>query len=220
MLIRAHLGPYFRTLGRRAIRDSQGVAAVEFALIAPLMIMLFVGLAQLSSAIIASRHTSHASSSLGDLVSQCQNISDSDLTNIFAAASDILAPLPVTTTILNQRVSSIEVVDANGTTQSQWSQSCGGAPSGTPSACTASTVLAPYSQKQAVTLPANLVSNQGDSVIMSETKYTYNFPLKIMNNLFTFDDLAYFKPRKSTLVTYTGLTANGGSGTQTSCYSS
>ncbi len=203
---------------RCAARDRRGVAALEFALIAPLMILLFVGLAQLSSAIIASRHTSHADSSLGDLVSQCSNISDSDLNNIFSAASDILAPLPISVTVLNQRVSSVMVVDANGTTQAQWSQTCAGAPGTT--TCSASSALPPYAKNQAVTLPANLVSNQGDSVIMSETKYVYNFPIKVMNNLFTFDDLAYFKPRKSTVVTYTGLTSNGGTGTQTSCYSS
>lgn len=218
MLIRVQLARHVRALGLRAARERRGVAAVEFALIAPLMVMLFVGLAQLSSAIIASRHTSHANSSLGDLVSQCSNISDGDLANIFAAASDILAPLPVSTTILNQRVSSIVVVDAKGTTQSQWSQTCGGAPSS--STCTTSSALPPYSKNQAVTLPANLVSNQGDSVIVSETKYVYNFPIKVMNNLFTFDDLSYFKPRKSTVVTYTGLPANGGTATQTSCYAS
>ena len=215
MLIRTRHG--MAAFGRRAAQDIQGVAALEFALIAPLMILLFVGLAQLSSAIIASRHTSHATSSLGDLVSQCSNASDSDLTNIFAAASDILAPLPVIGN-LNQRVSSIMVVDGNGTTQSQWSQTCQITSAGV---CGASTALPAYSKNQAVTLPASLVSNQGDSVILSETIYTYNFPgveAKIMNNLFKFDDVAYFKPRKSTVVTYTG-TGTGGTSTQTSCYS-
>ncbi len=203
---------------RRAMGDRQGVAALEFALIAPVMILLFMGLAQLSSAIIASRHTSHATASLGDLVSQCSNLSDSDANNIFAATSDVLAPLPVSVSVLNQRVSSIMVVDANGTTQAQWSRTCAGAPSST--TCPASSVLAPYSKNQAVALPANLVSNQGDSVIVAETVYTYNFPVPMLNNLFKFDDLSYFKPRKSTVVTFTGATSNGGTGTQTSCYSS
>ncbi len=217
MLISADSPPGLRAFWRRTLRDRQGVAALEFALIAPLMILLFMGLAQLSSAIIASRHTSHATSSLGDLVSQCANVSDSDANNIFAAASDILAPLPVSVTILNQRVSSIMVVDGNGTTQAQWSRTCAGAPTST--TCSTSSILAPYSKNQAVTLPANLVSNQGDSVVMAETIYTYNFPIQAMNNLFKFDDLAYFKPRKSAVVTYTG-TGTGGTSSQTSCYSS
>ena len=201
-----------------AAHDRQGVAAVEFALIAPLMILLYVGLAQLSSAIIASRHTSHASSSLGDLVAQCSNVNDSDLSNIFSAGSDIMAPLPATTAavppstsptpLLSQRVTSVEVIDTNGTTQAQWSKSTGG--------------QTPYAQNAAVTLPANLVSNKGDSVIMAETVYTYtfgnNYLSNYLSNVFKFDDISYFKPRKSSLVTYTG-TGPGGTSTQTSCYS-
>ncbi len=203
-----------RAFWRRAARDRKGVAALEFALIAPLMILLFVGLAQLSSAIIASRHTSHATSSLGDLVSQCSNLSDSDLTNIFSAASDIMAPMNVN--ILSSKVTSVAVIDANQTTQAQWSKVQNGSDPG------ASTLTA-YSQNAAVTLPANLVSAKGDSVIMAETKYTYTFGSlalsKYLSNIFVFDDLSYFKPRKSALVNYTG-SGPGGSGAQTSCYAS
>ena len=208
-----------RAFWRRVARNDQGLAALEFALIAPLMILLFVGLAQLSSAIIASRHTSHAVSSLGDLVSQCSNVSDTDVANIFSAASDIMAPLPATTAavppatsptqLLSQRVTSVEVTDAKGTTQAQWSQATSGQTA--------------YATGAAVTLPANLVTNQGDSVIMAETKYTYTFGntylSKYLSNIFVFDNLSYFKPRKSALVSYTG-SGPGGSGTQTSCYSS
>ncbi len=214
MLIFNGLRQDVKAFCRRAARDRKGVAALEFALIAPLMILLFVGLAQLSSAIIASRHTSHATSSLGDLVSQCSNLSDSDLTNIFSAATDIMAPMNVN--ILSSKVTSVEVVDANQTTQAQWSKVQNGSDPG------ASTLTA-YAKNAAVTLPANLVSNQGDSVIMAETKYTYTFGNTYLNqylsNIFVFDDLSYFKPRKSALVNYTG-SGPGGSGAQTSCYAS
>ena len=195
-----------KRFGRRAARDCGGLAAVEFALIAPLMVLLYFGLAELSSAVIASRHTSHASSSLGDLVSQCSNINDTDLTNVFAAATDIMSPLNIAT--MNQRVSSVEVIDANGTTQVQWSK----IPAG-------QTALTAYAPNTPVTLPANLVANQGDSVIMTETTYNFSFPVEVLNSLIKFDDLSYFKPRKSSLVTYTG-SSPGGTTSQTSCYSS
>ena len=195
-----------KRFGRRAAHDSGGLAAVEFALIAPLMVLLYFGLAELSSAVIASRHTSHASSSLGDLVSQCSNINDTDLTNVFAAATDIMSPLNIAT--MNQRVSSVEVIDGNGTTQVQWSK----IPAG-------QTTLTAYAPNTPVTLPANLVANQGDSVIMTETTYNFSFPVEVLNSLIKFDDLSYFKPRKSSLVTYTG-SSPGGTTSQTSCYSS
>ena len=175
-----------------------------------------MGLAQLSSAIIASRHTSHASSSLGDLVSQCSNINDSDLTNIFSAATDIMAPMNVN--ILSSKVTSVEVIDNNQTTQAQWSKVQNGS---------AGYSLTAYTPPAVVTLPANLVSNKGDSVIVAETYYTYTFSISPFLskftgnaniNLFKFDDMSYFKPRKSSVVTYTG-TGPGGTSTQTSCYS-
>jgi Flp pilus assembly protein TadG len=215
------------TLTRRAVRDRRGVAAVEFALIAPLMILLFFGLAQLSQAIIASRHANHVASSLGDLVSQCSNINDDDLGNIFAAGGDIMTPLPAGATLLGQRVTSVAVTDSKGTTQAQWSQA-----SDQPGLTTA------YARGQVVTLPANIVTSQGDSVILAETVYKYAFPFTAggllplgrdtfslsFGHAMTFDDKTYFKPRKSATVAYTGKGA-GGSGELTgiegaSCYAS
>ncbi len=187
-----------RGLARRLARDRRGVAAVEFAFIAPLMILFYMGLAQLSSAIIASRHTNHSTSSLGDLAAQCSNINDSDLSNIFSAASDIMAPLPVSTTILNQRASSVMVTDSSGTTQVQWSS----VPAG-------QTTMTAYPVNTKVTLPANLVSAQNDSVVMAETIYKFTFPGNFSMN---FSAKSYFKPRKSAQVVY----ASAG----TSCYSS
>ena len=212
---------------RSLAADRRGVAAVEFAFIAPLMVLLFFGLAQLSQAIIASRHTNHSASSLGDLVAQCSSINDTDLGNIFAAGSDVMAPLPVSATALGQRVTSIMVTDNKGTTQAQWSQ-----------ASDSSSLTTAYAKNQSVTLPANIVSNQGDSVILAETVYKYTFPFtaggllpvgatKIslsFGQAITFDDKTYFKPRKSASVTYTGTgpggTGAGGSTQGTSCYSS
>ena len=210
----------------RAKTDERGVAAIEFAFIGPLMILLFFGLAQLSEAIIASRHSNHAASSLGDLVTQCSNINDSDLSSYFAAGGDLMYPLSTstangssTTSILGQRVTDV-VVSNSGATQVQWSQ-----------ASDSAGLTTAYAPGANVTLPANIVSTTpGDSVIMAETVYKYTFPFTAggllpigTNNVslsfgqaITFDDKTYFKPRKSATVAYTG-TGPGGSSTQTSC---
>ena len=203
------------SLAARAWRDPRGVAAVEFAFIAPLMVLLFFGLAQLSQAIIASRHANHSASTLGDLISQCSNINDADLANIFAAGNDIMAPLPAGATLLGQRVTSVEVTDSKGTTQAQWSN-----------ASDQANLTTAYAVNQNVVLPANIVTTQGDSVILAESVYKYTFPFTAGGLLpmgansvslsfgqsMTFDDKTYFKPRKSALVTYA---SNG-----TSCYAS
>ena len=190
----------------QAARNRDGVAALEFALIAPLLILLFFGMTELTSAIIAGRHTNHASSAMGDLVAQCSNINDGDLTNIFSASSDIMSPLSTTT--MNQRVTSVVATDSSGDTQVQWSQ-----PTSQPS------FASTYQPGSSVTIPANLVVNKGDTVIMSEVSYAFTFPVDVLNGFVHFDKVYYFKPRKSTQVVYTGSAANGGTNTNTSCYS-
>ena len=193
---------------RQALSDRGGAAAVEFALIAPVLILLYFGLSELSSAIIAARHTNQSSASLGDLVGQCSNINDSDVANIFSAATDILAPLPVTT--LQLRVSSvIQTTASTSSTIVQWSKNPNG-----------QSGLLGYLPLTPMTLPAGLTTNQGDTVVMSEAVYKFNFPVDLFNNLIKFDDISYYKPRKSQQVTYTGPILNGGNGTNTSCYAS
>ena len=198
-------------LGKRVRADERGVAAVEFALIAPLLILIYFGLSEVTSAVIASRHANHATASLGDLVSQCANINDSDLNNMWAATPDIIAPLPVSPTNFSQRVTSVQVNSSNATYVA-WSRS--------PPIPTNQANLPPYTQGAAINIPANLVNSPGDSVIMTETTYSFSFPVNILSSLLTFNDVSYFKPRKSTQVTYTGSAAYGGSGANTSCYSS
>jgi Flp pilus assembly protein TadG len=212
---------------RGVAHDQRGVAAVEFAFIAPLMVLLFFGLAQLSEAIIASRHTGHVAATLGDLTSQCSNVNDTDFTNIFAAAGDIMSPLPVSTTVLGQRVTSVSVVDSKGDTQAQWSK-----------AQDSSGLTTAYTPGAAVPVPANIVTNQGDNVLMAETVYKYTFPISAggvmpmgtnsvslaFGQSINFDIKTYYKPRKSANVVYTG-TGSGGTGSSnntqgTSCYSS
>ena len=217
-----------RALARRLTADRRGAAAVEFAFIGPLMVLLFFGLAQLSQAIIASRHANHAASTLGDLVSQCSNINDTDLTNIFAAGGDVMTPLPTSATILGQSVTSVMVTDSKGTTQVQWTHPD---KSGLTTAYT-------VGQPPSTPLPSNIVTSQGDSVIVAETVYSYTFPFTTggllpvgktnislsFGQALKFDDVTYFKPRKSAVVTYTGTDATGknpgGSSQGTSCYSS
>lgn len=73
-------------------RDGRGVAAVEFAFVAPIMIVLFVGTLELSNSIATSRKLSRLSSTLADLITQGQRLTTSDVDAIMDVSSKIMYP--------------------------------------------------------------------------------------------------------------------------------
>jgi Flp pilus assembly protein TadG len=73
-------------------RGERGVAAVEFAFIAPIMILLFVGTLELSSGISVNRKLSRLSSTLSDLVTQSQNLDAAAVQDIMKAAAKVIHP--------------------------------------------------------------------------------------------------------------------------------
>src|SRR5205814_5403756 len=77
---------------RRFTRDLRGAAAVEFALIAPLMLTMFFGTVELASGVAVDRKVTLVSRALSDLVAQATAVNDADLTNVFNAAAAIVTP--------------------------------------------------------------------------------------------------------------------------------
>ena len=81
-------------LGRlsRFTRDRRGVSAVEFAIIAPVMIGLYLGCVEISDGVAADRKVSLVVDALANLSSQVTTISTANMTNILNASSSIIAP--------------------------------------------------------------------------------------------------------------------------------
>jgi Flp pilus assembly protein TadG len=103
---------------RRFAGDRGGVSAVEFALIAPLMIGLYLGCVEISSGISADRKVSLTVGAVANLTAQVSTISSSDMTNILNASSAIIAPF--STSNLKITVSCISI-DANKNATVKWS---------------------------------------------------------------------------------------------------
>ena len=72
--------------------DRRGVSAVEFALLAPIMIALYLGLVEISDGIGVDRKVSLTASALANLTAQATAISSTEMSNILDASSAIVAP--------------------------------------------------------------------------------------------------------------------------------
>src|SRR5689334_21331588 len=72
--------------------NERGISALEFALLLPLMITLYLGGVEISQAVSADRKNTLVSHTIGDLVAQSSNIADADMTNILNAASSVAYP--------------------------------------------------------------------------------------------------------------------------------
>lgn len=94
----ASIGNAIRMRSARFAGDRKGVAAVEFAFIAPILILLFIGTIELSAGVSTNRKLSRLSSTVGDLVTQSQQLTAGDVEAIMDVSSKIMYPYkdPVT----------------------------------------------------------------------------------------------------------------------------
>lgn len=100
--------------------EARGATAVEFALIAPVLILLYLGLAELTMGMMVSRRVNHLSAAIGDLTAQSQNLTEANITDIFEIGNSIMQPFD-TGDQLDIRLTSIEK-DKNGKAIVLWSR--------------------------------------------------------------------------------------------------
>ena len=79
---------------RRFRNDRSGVSAVEFALVLPFLLILYLGGTQISQALSADRRVTLLARTLSDLVAQNTTITKADVDKIFDAATAVAYPLP------------------------------------------------------------------------------------------------------------------------------
>ncbi len=164
---------------------SSGLAATEFALIAPVMIVMYFGLVEFTLAQDAKTKSSTVASTAADLIAQEKEVCDAEVTDTFAALNAIMFPFAINN--MQVRVSSV-VQNPDGTYKVAWSDA---------QHMPARAVNSP------VTVPAGLVST-GGSVIMSETNYTYVSPAQyLIPTSLSLTDTYYLHPRKAAQITRT-----------------
>lgn len=171
---------------KRFLRDTAGLAAIEFAFIGPVLITMYFGVAELTQAMLAQRRAAHAASTMGDLVAQGTSVQVANFTDLWTVGQTIISPFPTTT--LKMRISSV-VADASNTQTIAWSEGSG---------------LSPLVKNSTITtVPASVIS-ANQSVIMAEVQYSYTSPIGyILKGAVPLNSTYYLRPRLSDTVTCT-----------------
>ncbi len=95
-----------------------GLAAIEFALVAPLLIIIYLGSAEVTMALMAYRKLGSAAVIAAELTSHSPSIDATTAARIQEAATAALAPFNAAD--LDQRLTGV-VVDAGGVARVEWS---------------------------------------------------------------------------------------------------
>jgi Flp pilus assembly protein TadG len=158
-------------------RDERAVSAVEFALLAPLMIGLYLGGVEVSEGISVDRKVTLAAGAVANLAAQSATLSTADMTNVLDATTTIMAPYSAAP--LKITVSCISI-DANRVATVKWSVTRNG------------TI-----KSGSVTLPSALqVANT--QLLFGEVSYSYTPTVgHVIKSAINLSDTMYMAPRIS-----------------------
>lgn len=147
--------PAIRTRLRGFALATAGASAVEFALISPLLILFYFGMAETCQLMMAQRRVSHAAAAIGDLITQGGELDSKERDDIFLAGRMIMSPFQTDT--MSIRVTS--VVRVNNQNVVDWSNVSGGA-------------FSPM-VKGAVATITTPINADGQSVLLAEVAYEH-----------------------------------------------
>jgi Flp pilus assembly protein TadG len=190
--------------GLRTFRSNQsGVAAIEFALLVPIMIGLYFMLNETANGLRAARKTTMVARVMADLATRPNNLNDGDRDDIFASAPPILSPFPANKG--SYRITSIRF-DATGKGFVDWSEVNGTGIGTAYARCTPTEVRPTQPSLVPLSVPAGLkVPNT--SIVLAETlvKYKPIVGYNITGEINLRDQL-YMRPRTTDFVTRNGVT--------------
>ena len=175
-----------QALLRRTARDRSGISAIEFALLLPVMISMYMGAVELSHALTVDRRVSSVASAVADLTAQTEAVDTAQIQDIFTASSSIMTPYDVNP--ISIVVTSVEA-DEDNETKVGWSCAYHGSK---------------RAEGSEITIPGGL-TQPFSSIIMAEVEYSYTSPIgDIISGGMNFTETFYLRPRRSLKVEWQG----------------
>lgn len=164
---------------KRAIRDRQGAAALEFALIFPVLFILHIAAVEALGAYQAQRKVSHIAAAMADITAQNRTVTTAELDDVLKASVSMIYPYPNTS--VQQRVSSLSA-NGSGSVSTDW------------------TVKKDFSSADGPSVPSGYLS-ANESVIVTDVVYDYRPTFGLfMPETIRFTRHAYVRPRLSVKV--------------------
>ena len=183
----------------RLVRDNRGNAAIEFAIIVPLMLTMFFGMIEFTSAVAVDRKISMLTQALSDLASRYTTVNDTDIANFFTIGSAMLTPYSATP--LKTTITEIYIDPSTGIARAQWSKGD-----------------APRTPGTTAPVPANLIARDSSTnaiipnqyLIFTETNYLYKPAVGYVMGIggVTLSDKMYMRPRLASCVLYGTASGN------------
>ena len=169
----------------RCVQDERGLSAVEFALILPLMVTLYLGGVEVSQGLTIDRKATLVARTVADLAAQSKDLTNDQIGNILDASTAVMLPYSIAP--MKVTVSQI-LIDAEGNSTIDWSKSKTGA-----------TIGAGRVKGSTVTVPAALKVQGG--LIWAEVSYDYKPVVGyVITGTMKLTDRIYMRPRLSDTV--------------------
>ena len=165
----------------RFLNDRRGSPAVEFAFIAPVVIMLYFGMVEATQALLVERRTGYIATAVGDLATQSAQLRESDIDDIFKISATVMRPFP--TDELGIRLTSVRF-DNNGVPSVVWTRKN--------QADIPDMDLGSIDQKLRI---------PNTALVRAETLYSYKTPFqKMLPGLFVFKHKMDLRPRSGVAI--------------------
>jgi Flp pilus assembly protein TadG len=168
---------------RHFLGATAGVAAIEFAILLPLLLLVLFGTIEFGSAIVIKSKVRAAASTVAEIANQYTTIQNSDMTAILDAAAAIITPYaPANASVVISEIT----IDSKGNATVAWSDTLNGT-----ARAAGSSITVPSSAAVANTV-----------LLLSEVSYLYKPSLGYaMTGSMTLQDSLYATPRSGTTIT-------------------
>lgn len=188
------------TLPRRFARCERGIAAVEFALIAPLLALFLVGTTVATQSLWVNGKIAQTGSVLGDLVAQEVLLTDGSFNTLMSAAPVLIEPFPLEDLTIEVTASIACHQDPENIEESTprffvvWNNTW------------TSGSITGGSQSPGDPLrtpPTDLSIRDGDQIVRTRVTYTYRPAIsQTAGHVVDMDETAYHQPRDKDPVSY------------------